>query len=159
MGFLAPDGRSRRARPLCPAGSCGCLRRGRGSRRRDTPCRGCRRRTAGRRSLRPFQKARCRRRKARCAAGDTPCRPFDPRRERIVRDRNGKIGVRALRHWDGVPEHALTAFRLIFPSAYRFRTERSRRQKKKKKQKWRFPLQMAGSCGKIYYLYLCAISI
>ena len=57
---------------------------------------------------------------------------FDPRRERIVRDRNGKIGVRALRHGDGVPEHALTAFRLFLLSAYRFRTERSRRQKKEK---------------------------
>ena len=57
---------------------------------------------------------------------------FDPRRERIVRDRNGKIGVRALRHGDGVPEHALTALRLFLLSAYRFRTERSRRQKKEK---------------------------
>ena len=57
---------------------------------------------------------------------------FDPRRERIVRDRNGKIGVRALRHGDEVPEHALTALRLFLLSAYRFRTERSRRQKKEK---------------------------
>ena len=30
----------------------------------------------------------------------------DPRRERIVRDRNGKIGVRALRHGDTIPEHS-----------------------------------------------------
>lgn len=37
---------------------------------------------------------------------------FDPRRERIVRDRNGKIGVRTLWHGDGIPEHA--RFRLSF---------------------------------------------
>ena len=30
---------------------------------------------------------------------------FDPRRERVVRDGNGKIGVRALRYGNGVLEH------------------------------------------------------